>query len=242
MIPYIDLGAATSWVFWALVGVATCVGFGGTVRRSSRAGIPNAASLTAWMILWGFVGAHALHMLTDDREALRENPLSLLALWQGMSSFGGMLGGVAAALVIMRWRRITGASMLRYLDCVAFVFPFAWIFGRLGCAIAHDHPGLPTNHWLAVRFPDGPRWDLGVLELIYTLAVAAVFAWQDRSSHANGFWLAIFLVAYGPARFALDTLRIGDTRYVGWTPAQYLSLAATIAGLFLLSRSRRPIV
>jgi hypothetical protein len=47
MIPYVDLGPLTPWAFWTLVGVATVVGFWGTVRRASRAGIPRAASLTA---------------------------------------------------------------------------------------------------------------------------------------------------------------------------------------------------
>jgi phosphatidylglycerol:prolipoprotein diacylglycerol transferase len=160
------------------------------------------------MILWGFAGAHALHMLTDDWETVRESPLSLLALWQGMSSFGGLIGGIVAALAIMCWRGMPRAEWLRYLDCVAFVFPFAWVFGRLGCAIAHDHPGLPTDHWLAVRFPEGTRWDMGLVELLVTSGLAATLLALDRTDRRNGFYLGLVGVAYGGIRLVLDPLRV----------------------------------
>jgi phosphatidylglycerol:prolipoprotein diacylglycerol transferase len=142
------------------------------------------------MIFWGFVGSHLLHLVTDDAETLREDPMSVLAVWRGMSSYGGMMGGVVATLIVMRWRRMNGASMLRYLDCVAFVFPFAWVFGRLGCAVAHDHPGIPSGSWLAVQFPEGPRFDLGFLELLCALAIAAAFLWLAHRTRASRSYLA----------------------------------------------------
>ena len=56
--------------------------------------------------------------------------------------------------------------------------------------------------------------------------------------------LVLFFALYGPVRFALDALRIGDARYLGWTPGQYLSLLGTAAGLailaLLLARSPSP--
>ena len=49
-------------------------------------------------------------------------------------------------------------------------------------------------------------------------------------------WLALglFLVLYGPARFVMDALRVGDARYLGWTPGQYASIVASLAGLTAL--------
>src|SRR5437764_737218 len=111
-------------------------------------------------------------------------------------------------------------------DIMAFVFPFAWIFGRLGCALAHDHIGIPSDSFLAVRFPDGPRFDLGLLELLATIAIATIFAGLDRRRRPTGLYLALFFALYGPVRFALDALRTGDERYLGWTPGQFASVAA----------------
>ena len=53
-----------------------------------------------------------------------------------------------------------------------------------------------------------------------------------------GFFFALFFALYGPGRFALDFLRVGEARYVGLTPAQWLMAGAAIAALAWLSRSR----
>jgi len=45
-------------------------------------------------------------------------------------------------------------------------------------------------------------------------------------------------------RFWLDSLRVFDARYLGWTPAQYLSLVAAFAGagflVWIVSRESDP--
>jgi phosphatidylglycerol:prolipoprotein diacylglycerol transferase len=106
--------------------------------------------------------------------------------------------------------------------------------GRLGCALQHDHPGVSSTHWLAVRFPDGPRFDLGLLEFLYVSVVAGLFAWLDRRPRPDGFYIGLFFAVYGPVRFAMDVLRVGEARYAGWTPGQYLSILATFAGVGVL--------
>jgi phosphatidylglycerol:prolipoprotein diacylglycerol transferase len=84
-----------------------------------------------------------------------------------------------------------------------------------------------------VRFPDGPRFDLGLLELLFTLFISALFLALDQRPRPTGFFIALFFALYGPVRFALDVLRIGDTRYFGWTPGQYVSIAAALFGAWL---------
>jgi len=85
-----------------------------------------------------------------------------------------------------------------------------------------------------VRFPDGSRFDVGLLEWLLMLVLAGTFALLDRRRWPRGLFPGLFLTLYGPARFALDFLRIGDARYFGWTPAQYIALLATVAGVALL--------
>ena len=51
--------------------------------------------------------------------------------------------------------------------------------GRFGCALQHDHLGIPSTYFLAVRFPGGPRFDLGLLR--YTRAELLVFATDLRA-------------------------------------------------------------
>jgi phosphatidylglycerol:prolipoprotein diacylglycerol transferase len=144
------------------------------------------------------------------------------------------MGGMLAAVILARRRGWSGSDAFKLADAIGFGFPFAWVFGRLGCALAHDHVGIPTDHWLGVRFPEGPRFDLGLLELLYTIPIAALFFALDRKPRPTGFFLGLFLTLYAPVRFAMDTLRTGDARYLGWTPGQYVSILALLAGATIL--------
>ena len=251
MFPYVEqpsltLGTHTFYFFQVTVCAAVIVGYEVVVRRSHRYGFDpeELAGVLAWVILWGFVGSHLFDALTYYPDRVRQNPLELLRIWGSMSSFGGMMGGLAAAWVLARRHGWRGPRALALADVIGFGFPFAWIFGRLGCALAHDHIGVPTNSWLGVRFPDGTRFDLGLLELLYTIPIAALFLLLDRKPRPTGFFLGLFLTLYGPVRFVLDTLRTGDARYLGWTPGQFVAIVASLGGVWILAsalrRSREP--
>lgn len=153
-----------------------------------------------------------------------------------LHAFTVLMGlAVVAGFEIVVWRRrLPAAAIARFLDCVAFAFPFAWAVARAGCALAHDHPGVPSTHWLAVQFPGGPRWDLGLVEFLYTILIAGAFLLLDRRPRPTGLHAGLFLALYGPARFAMETVRTDDARYLGWTPAQYATPLLAAAGLAVL--------
>lgn len=241
MLPYIphptlDLGFYRVEAFSVLVVVAVIVQFQITIRRAPRVGIDRrtASALVGWAIGLGLVCAHVFDVVAYTPEKLAANPWILLQVWGSLSSFGGMLGGLLGLWIVMRVKRVTPPDMLRFFDVLIFALPFTLAVGRLGCALQHDHPGVSSSHWLAVRFPDGPRFDLGLLEFLYVSAVAAVFAWLGRKRRPDGFYIGLFFALYGPVRFAMDSLRVLEARYSGWTPAQYLSILSTLVGVGIL--------
>jgi len=234
--PAITLGPVTLHAFGMLVAAAILLGRWMLVRRAEQRGLDGEAAsrLVLWMVAGGLVGAHWVAVtLTDPRDVVRD-PLVLIRLWEGLSSVGGIVAGILAGLWWMRRSGLKSCERRAYLDLAAFVFPFAWILGRAGCAVAHDHPGIPTQGWWAVQYPDGPRFDLGLLEFFYALFLAGLFRWLDRRPRSDGFYLGLFLLLYGPVRFFLDELRVGDARYLGFTPAQVGCVVAVIAGVVVL--------
>jgi len=240
--PVLDLGFYRIEAFVVLVGLALVTQFQIVMRRAPHHGIDRraAASLLGWAIFLGIIGAHVFDVVAYYPERLLENPLELLRFWGGISSFGGMLGGLLGLYLVMRHRGMSGPDMLRFVDCLLFALPFTLAVGRLGCALQHDHPGVSSSHWLAVNFPDGPRFDLGLLEFLYVMLMAAGFALRVRRRWPDGFYIGLFFAAYGPVRFVLDSLRVSEARYFGWTPGQYLSLVAAGVGLFVLWTVLRP--
>lgn len=219
-----------------LAFAAVVVGIGIVVLRAPKHGFDreDALHIVTWTVVAGFVGSHVFSEIAWYPDRVREDPLVLLRLWGTMSSFGGIAGGILGGWIVL-WREgRSRAEMLRFIDAVAFAFPFAWIFGRGGCALAHDHPGIASSHWLAVRFPEGPHFDLGLLELLYTIPIAAAFLVLDRKPRPSGFYVGLFFTLYAPARFALDELRIDEVLYLGWTPSQYFCVVMAVLGLVAL--------
>lgn len=246
MLPYIehptlDLGFYRLEAFPVLVGAAVVAEFQIVLRRAPRRGIDRetASSLAGWAIFLGLLGAHLFDLFVYYPDRFLANPLTILMPWRGISSFGGMLGGLLGLLFMMHRRGLSARDRLRFLDCLMFALPFTLALGRLGCALQHDHLGASSGHWLAVAFPDGPRFDLGALEFAYASLMCIAFLAADLRRWPDGFFVGLFFALYGPARFAMDALRVGDVRYLGWTPGQYLALLATLLGLAVLAAASR---
>ena len=160
------------------------------------------------------------------------------------------------------FRRATPLPILPFCDTILAVFPLAWTFGRLGCTVVHDHPGLQTSAsmplsvaygpgpvqtygFFELRFGSVPRFDLGLLEMLFALLVSGLFALTWRRRLPVGAYAAALPLVYAPVRFALDYLRLedaegGDLRYASLTPAQWACLALFALGLALLLRLRSP--
>lgn len=153
-----------------------------------------------------------------------------------------MGGFVTAALAIGVYLHVKKLRYLPYGEAILFGLLPGWIFGRLGCTTAHDHPGKFTNFFLGVKYPDGVRHDLGFYELLFTIALTVfVYRLDKINKHRfEGFYLAICLILYGIIRFFLDFLRVADAKYAGLTPAQYVCIAISIYGCYLyISQSNK---
>lgn len=240
MLPYVPqpvlrVGGLELAAFELLSTGAVVLGHQLAIRRAARQGFAGdpAWRIVTWTVVAGLIGSHLAALLFYEPHRVLEEPLLLLQLGGGMSSFGGMIGGAAGAWWAMAREGLAPARRLAFLDAVAFAFPFAWVLGRTGCALAHDHLGVASNHWLAVAFPDGGRLDLGLLELLWTLLLAALWLALDRRPRRSGTYTAAWLLLYGPVRFGLDALRTEDARLLGLTFGQAASAVAVAAGVAL---------
>lgn len=214
-----------------------------------------------WVLVFGFVISHWYSVLFYFPEKVQENPWVLLMIWNGLSSVGGFLG----AFIGMNWfLRREKQPIMVYADANMFGLLIGMCFGRLSCALVHDHPGkiVEAGTFMAVgpwpcRCPEGRalpeccsaaqevwRWDLGLLEflVILGLTIFVYFIWDWRKAHPGRLTGLVALV-YGPTRFVLDFLRESesgkgvatpDARYLGLTPAQYAALGIFAAGAWLL--------
>jgi phosphatidylglycerol---prolipoprotein diacylglyceryl transferase len=234
--PIGPIGEISIKPFGTLVALGVYIGIELARKQGDRYKL-DAATLSSfiWYILaGGFIGGHVLDTIFYRPAHVVSDPLSLLRIWDGQSSFGGFTGAFVGLVI---WRYRFKASAIRYADIVASAFPAAWVFGRMGCSVAHDHPGLRSDLWLAVAYPAGGRFDLGFLEMLLTIPLAITFLAMMKKPRPPGFYLGIMCTAYAPVRFALDFLRArdvsgADPRYAGLTPAQWACVLLLAAGLY----------
>ncbi|MFL5304247.1 MAG: prolipoprotein diacylglyceryl transferase [Polyangia bacterium] len=246
MIPYFnghlfDIGGVSIYMFGVLVAIGVIVGDRIVVSEGQRHGLDaqDVRFLNARIVIGGFIMAHLVSVIFYFPERIAESPWVLLNVWSGLSSFGGFLGALIAFLYYTKREKI---SRLDYADSVAPGLAVGWIFGRTGCFTAHDHPGRHTSFFLSVNYPDGPRHDLGLDELLFTIAMTAILFWYRRKPRPPGHVIALLALMYAPVRFGLDFLRATDVtrpdqRYAGMTPAQWACLG-TIALAVKLMASR----
>lgn len=228
--------------FGTLVACAVVLGGWLSLRQARRVGVASAPIIDFlyWISIGGFLGGHVFDVLMYHPALLLEDPLSLFNIASGQSSFGGFAGATLGALL---WRRIRRRPLGPVAEVIASSYPAVWVVGRLGCSVAHDHPGLRSELWFAVAYPGGGRFDLGLLEaiLVVPLAVAAIYL--RRRPRAPGYFVALMCLYYAPLRFLLDFLRArdlvsSDARYLGLTPAQWAAMLLFGVGLHFSSHAR----
>jgi phosphatidylglycerol---prolipoprotein diacylglyceryl transferase len=245
VIPYFDghlfdVAGIPIHLFGVLVAIGVILGDRIVAIEGAKRGLDvrDTRYLNVWIVVWGFVVAHLVSVIFYFPERIKENPLVLLNIWAGLSSFGGFLGALLAFLYLTRKN---GVPRLIYADALALGLSVGWIFGRTGCFTAHDHPGRHTSFFLSVTYPGpgGPRHDLGLDELLFTIVMTLVLFRYARKPRPPGHVIGLAALMYAPVRFGLDFLRatdvaLPDQRYAGLTPAQWACLATMVLGARLM--------
>lgn len=297
MIPYIHvpdlkIGPLTLHPFGLLVATGVILGTWLATKRARQRGfdLEKLNSFITWMLIAGFLGGHMLDQIFYHPAELVKRPWSLFLLYEGLSSFGGFIG---ALIGIVLWkyfeavpifripflgfsittyrRRKVVMPILPFADLILSVFPVAWIFGRSGCSVVHDHPGAmaPPGSMFALaceipcRRPDrietlmktangnlelmwghASQFDLGTLEMMFTVVLSAMLALTWGRKLTTGSYVVATALAYAPVRFAMDFLRVinvdqADPRYGGLTPAQWSCVGLFTFGIVMYRHTRR---
>lgn len=246
--------------FGFLVGIGIVLGTIIAGKRAKQLGLSErvVADVALWAVIPGFIGAHLVHQLVYYPHELVDHyvngklvagePLRIFMIWKGISSFGGFIGGTLG--VVYYFRKHKDLPFLPYADAIIFGFATAWIFGRLGCTTAFDHPGSPTDFFMGMtyhgdsldRFGESLKGkvihNLGFYEAIWSAAMALFFYSQRKKPHVKGWYLVAFVIAYMPFRFMLDFLREVDVRYL-LTPGQWFAIVLFALGILLAVRANK---
>jgi phosphatidylglycerol:prolipoprotein diacylglycerol transferase len=185
---------------------------------------------------------------------LTGNPMDLFHR-AGFVFWGGLMGGIAGAAIMLRRKRI---PFTRMSDVGGIGIAAGYAVGRTGCWAVGDDYGRPWNGFLSVRFPEGapPSTAANMQQLFHITPPAGVspyevlavyptqlfevvlgflmFAilWRLRDhEHAEGWLFGLYCVLAGVERFIIEFFRAKDDRFFGaFTSAQLIAVGFIIVG------------
>jgi phosphatidylglycerol---prolipoprotein diacylglyceryl transferase len=213
---------------------AYAVGFRMFLRERRR--FPSTAALVlstrlaliTGAILGAAIGSRLSWWLEDPSVAFAHFP-DAIAMMQGKSILGGLLGGVVG-VEIAKWR-----VQLRDSTGDAFVWPIivALSIGRIGCHLTglSDHTaGLPTALPWAWDYGDGiGRHPTALYEIVFLLIWAAAIALMAQRLAERGDRFRLLLMGYLGFRFLIEYLKPLPFVYpFGLSGLQWLCLAGMV--------------
>ena len=225
--------------FGVLVAVGALVGIWLFGRELERSGLPrNTVDAAIAGVLGGLIGAKVLWTV----EFLGHQPAAdLLFSRGGLSWFGGLLGGLAAGLWMLRRRH---APIVPALAAATPALAIGHAIGRVGCFLVGDDYGRPSSLPWAVAFPQGlpptevPVHPTQIYEAIALVGIAAVLLRCRRTGVADADVLGRYFVLAGSTRFAIEFIRVNAPVLGPFTLAQTISFGLVLLGLGMILRSR----
>jgi phosphatidylglycerol:prolipoprotein diacylglycerol transferase len=226
-----------------LIGFVACVLLARLrIRQRPDAGwaVGDVDDLLFYGVIGVVVGGRLGYVLFYTPGEYLLDPIKIFYLWEGGMSFhGGFLGVILAMLWYAhrsqrRWFAVT--------DFIAPLVPVGLGAGRIGNFINGELWGRPTDLPWGMHFPlvdplarhPSQLYEAG-LEGLLLFVILWTFSRKPRPLGAVS---ALFLVAYGVMRFAVEYTREPDAFLglltFGWSMGQWLSVPMIVGGVAML--------
>jgi phosphatidylglycerol---prolipoprotein diacylglyceryl transferase len=239
----------TLHTFGALLAAAYLTALWWLMRgaRRERLNADTLASLGMWAIAGAIIGAKALLTIRSLPQGAGE-VWSLSLLTSAGDFYGGFLGGIVASALFFRLH--PELAFWQVSDLCAPAIALGQAIGRIGCFMAGDDYGRPTQVPWAVTFTDPDAARLGgaplgvplhpvqLYESIVCLVMFAFLIWLARRKRFDGEIILAYTLLYAAARFVLEFFRGDDDRGFVFggllSTSQFIGLILFVTSMVLL--------
>lgn len=231
-------------IYGLLIALAIGLGIWLCAKREKRLGLKKdtAIDLALWVIPAALVGAR-LYYVAFQWPLYRDDPISILYVWQGgLAIYGGVIGGALAGLLFARVRK---APFPVLADLVAPSLILGQAIGRWGNFFNGEAFGYEVTDPALQFFPVAVRvagvWHMATFfyESLWDF-LGFLLLWRFREKvSARGNLMLLYLCWYGLGRAAIEGLRTDSLMWGPLRVSQALSALLCAAALILLIIRRR---
>lgn len=245
-------GWATPNKYGLLFVTGLVIGFFVIKRMFKKEGIPESLldKLLIYVVLATIIGARLGHVFFYDWPAYREDPISILKIWEGGLASHGAAVAILVALYIFS-KRVSKRPMMWILDRIAAPVAIAGCFIRLGNLVNHEIIGVPTDlPWGFIFNGAGAEYEINGIQVarhpaqlyeaifyLLTFAVLMFQYWKTRAKYRMGIIFGTFMIILWSGRLLIEFVKVGQTeRDDMWAlnTGQLLSIPLILAGVVIL--------
>lgn len=203
--------------------------------------------LATYVIIGTVVGARLGHVFFYEPAYYLQNPLKILAIWQGgLASHGAAIG---ILLAIYFYVKATGKSYWWVIDRVVIVVALSGFFVRMGNLMNSEIYGhITTLPWGFIFVRDGQdvaRHPTQIYEALSYLALffgLLIFYIKKYTTMKPGFIFGVFLIFLFGVRFLIEFLKEPQVEFeqtMALNMGQLLSIPFILFGIYLLLKPNR---
>ncbi|MGO4563985.1 prolipoprotein diacylglyceryl transferase [Rhizobium sp. 2YAF20] len=211
--------------------------------------VANLDDFIVWVALGIVLGGRIGYILFYDLQAVIENPIRAIEIWNGGMSFhGGFIGTTVAMILFARRSKIPVWSLF---DIVSAVVPIGLFFGRIANFINGELWGRISGVPWGMIFPTGgpftrhpsQLYEAGLEGIILFLVLAAMTYWV-KALKIPGTVTGVFVIGYALSRIFVEFFREPDAQLgyllgTNWlTMGMVLSSPMILLGIWAIFRAR----
>ncbi|GAE28322.1 prolipoprotein diacylglyceryl transferase [Halalkalibacter wakoensis JCM 9140] len=245
---FLEIGPLKIYWYGALIGIGVAIGYIMATRETIKRGLPKDtfADLLLWALPISIICAR-LYYVAFRFEHYVDDPIRVLYIWEGgLAIHGGLIGGVATAIVYAKKQNI---PIFKLLDIGAPSILLAQAIGRWGNFMNQEVYGgsvtreflenlLLPNFIINQMYINGTYYQPTFLyESIWNMIGVVILLYLRRLNLKQGEIFYSYLIWYSIGRFViegmrLDNLMIGDTLRTAQVASIILIIGAVITWIY----------
>lgn len=198
--------------FFLVISLVISSGLFWIVRRCDQYSLPKKSVLDLSLVLMAssLLGARVFHVVYENFDYYRQDPVRIFFLWEGGFVFyGGMIFALVATFTYFKFTHTTNKGS--YFDAFAPVLSFTYGFGRLGCFFAGCCYGIGCDYPWAVdgRHPTqlyALFWEVGTIMLLLGLEKIELKKRPKMLSHPGDLFV-LWLILHSLGRILMEHYR-----------------------------------